>query len=979
MTSQYSNYFQQQVDFYLPQAKMIIEIDGAQHLDELQKLKDKDRDDFLYKNNIITFRITARSIKNKDAKFYEVMSEIRERIISCEEIVYYKKMLDEINVNETFKIRIKYDVVIRFQLLLLSLLEKGIIKLSDDCWQFALTKEEGEIKDLFKLAYEDLIIWLENLCKLSKLKFKKPNIIINYLTNTNKKGITLDFDMYKRWTDENILDSHVIYIRNDYYDDKDYFSVSIDDAINYDIKIDGQESDIESMLFILKNIFGYDEFNEGQLSIIVNSLARIDTIGILPTGAGKSLCYQFACILQPCISFVVCPITSLIYDQKANLDEFGFTRTNLITGDYSGQEKDTILCNFKANRYLLIWISPERFQNQQFRETLKEINEKSNFAYAVIDEVHCLSEWGHDFRTSYLTLIRTIRNYCPATTLIGLTATASQYVLEDLKKELNVDIYNIKAVTNINRQELNFFVGKTNGLNKYDKLKELFSVLQKKYERNIFELSGANTDCGIIFTVNKGTRNGCIKLAEELQKDLKITVKSYYSDCKNKKLVQDEYIKNKFSLMTATKSFGMGVNKKNIRYTVHYGLPWSIEAFYQEAGRAGRDKKKECQCCIIYDPEDESSTNIINTIFNKNTDAKKIIELSHELKHDLSNLLYLSNLNNPGIDNEFEMMKWVIRTLITDCTYILKCDASHREAEVEKAIHKLSLLGFIKDYTIDGFGNDKKFHIITEKYTEQTVHTALVEYIKRYNAEFSENDTTGRFTKYIDIINDTTLKPYLRYMKTLIQWSYDNIVYSRRQSIKNMMDLCDNYKGSNEFKTYINDYFKFSDATTILDNIVHKPDDVKLWFKVFVNRVKIDEFTFTEQAINKEGAIALLASLNRYIESHKDNTGLNFIYGITCLLCERFTNSDAYERLSDAFKVIEINYSENIDYIINQTLELVKNANTSSKGQFGELLMQRYPHRAKQTYNFLGDYSSLIVALETSKNRLIKIKENIKW
>ncbi|WP_309245198.1 DEAD/DEAH box helicase [Clostridium sp. CF012] len=200
----------------------------------------------------------------------------------------------------------------------------------------------------------------------------------------------------------------------------------------YNIIQDGEDSDIPALKFLLKNIFRYDDFSHAQLPIITNTLRGKDTIGLLPTGGEKSLCYQFAALLQPCISFVVVPIKSLMYDQKENLDSKFITKTNFISSDQKAEEKNVIGKAFSKGKYFFIWISPERFQIKEFRQYLTVLNEEQTIALAVIGEVHCLSEWVHDFRTSYLNLCKTIEKYCPSTNLLGLTATASLNVLKDI-------------------------------------------------------------------------------------------------------------------------------------------------------------------------------------------------------------------------------------------------------------------------------------------------------------------------------------------------------------------------------------------------------------------------------------------------------------------------------------------------------------------------------------------------------------------
>jgi len=979
-----NEFHSQQVDFYIPQVKLVIEIDGTQHNEKLQKSKDLQRDSFLRRNGVKTIRFTAKSIKEEDLDFTNKMQNIRDIIKASPEIQEYMEELEKSDGDIHLNQRVEYDIVIRFQMLLISLLQKNIIKITEENWDFYLVNSDENTKKLFEMAYNDLLIWLEHLCNLRKLAYKKPNIIIsNTEDNNSNSSIVIDFSIYKRWTDENEFSKDIIFIRNDYYDNNDYFSVSATDPIEYKIIFEGENSDLPHLRFMLKNLFGYDDFMDGQLPIIINVLNRLDTIGILPTGTGKSLCYQFACLLQPCISFVVCPILALMYDQKNNLDEFGITRTNHITSDNNAAEKEKILQDFSKGRYLLIWVSPERFQSQKFRKSLYQINIKSKFALAVIDEVHCLSEWGHDFRTSYLTLIKTINNCCPEAKLLGMTATASQFVLEDLKNEFRVDSNSIKSLTSMNRDELNFHLVKVKEKSKYENLEMVLNTINSKYSGEVFMPKGADSICGLVFTVFKNGKKGCQTISQNLSSSLNINTKAYHGDLGPlKKAVQREYKDNQFTLLVATKAFGMGINKKNIRYTVHYGLPWSIESFYQEAGRAGRDKdksKQQSDCYIVYEAE-TCKKKFVDGIFALKTDMKELGKIIKYLRNDLNDIMLLWKRGNNGIDRDLETMRKIMNDLHISKSNIIKCGEKFRKPEVEKAIYKLSVLGMIDDWTIEDWGDKEAvFKVSQNKYTEETVYNALLKYIKRFDPTFSETDTTGRYEVYINILNDESLKNHTRYMKLLIKWSYDNIVYNRRQTIKNMMYLCDTYTDSNSFKEYIDNYFRFSETTIFLDNIAYKPDNHDTWFDVFYNDEKINEYQTQMIPITQEGSRALQASLQRYLESYRYNTGLNFVSGIVGLLCNKFSNKGDLDRLSDAFNVIENYNTEKKDDIIERTLDVLKNASTESRNIFGNFLMKRYPEKAKQAYKALQDESSLKVSLKQSKQRLQKFKGIIKW
>ncbi|WMJ22923.1 RecQ family ATP-dependent DNA helicase [Paludicola sp. MB14-C6] len=968
----------QQVDFYIAQAKLVIEIDGYQHNESIQKRRDNERDVFLIKNGIKIVRIPTKAIRIIDDNLQSHIKDIISALRSSVEISAYKEAYEDSNYYKQNKARIQYDMIMRFQLMLIQLLQTGKLDLSQKNWEFTFTKINKIVSKMFYLAFNDLMIWLEHLCALRKLNFKKPEILITMQTDINSKNsVNIDFSIYKRWTDENKLKPNTIYIRNDYFDEKDYYIVSTHESIKYDLIMEGVNSDKPHLDFILQNIFGYNEFNDGQEAIIVNALRKNDTIGILPTGSGKSLCYQFVSLLQPCISFAVCPILSLIYDQKDNLDDVHIDRTSYISSDLDAKQKDQIMMNYAQGKYQIIWISPERFQVQKFRDSLREINYSKNFGYAVIDEVHCMSEWGHDFRTSYLNLVKTIKEYCPATILLGLTATASQFVLKDIKNEFQIDSENVKSTSTMDRKELYFEIVNLHGNDKYDSLLNQLSLINTMHSNKVFELADKNTKCGLIFTVNKGGQNGCIEISQKLSKDLNVNVQAYHSDLKyEKKVIQEGYRENIFPLLVATKAFGMGVNKPNIRYTIHYGLPWSVEAFYQEAGRAGRDRKS-AKCFILYQPE-ICHKDILNELFSKNIKISRLVELTKYLKCDLSNIMYLWKLNNLGVERDLSVMRWIFNYLKSQDSDIVICNPNYNKSEVEKAIYKLSLLGIIGDWTIEEWGEkNAKIRVKRVKYSEKSVKNKLKEYINRYDSNFSETNTSGHYNDYLQILNDTTLPQYDKYMKLLLQWGYDEIVYSRRQSIKTMMDLCDAYTNSEDLKQFINYYFKFDDKAILLDQITYNPNDYNLWFDLFYKTKEAHNISQAKHLETMADIEKLLPTMQRYLESYRYNTGLNYVSGMLRLICDKFNDTDGFSRFSDAFNEIESYDEDSFNDIFEKTLTIGSIASDKNKDVLGEFLSNRYPDKAIQVYTSLNDNGSLLVELNNTLDRIQNLKESL--
>ncbi|MCF8283692.1 MAG: RecQ family ATP-dependent DNA helicase [Sphingobacteriales bacterium] len=328
---------------------------------------------------------------------------------------------------------------------------------------------------------------------------------------------------------------------------------------------------------VLKTYWGYDTFRNPQEAIIESVLAGHDTLALLPTGAGKSICYQVPIMAQEGIGIVISPLIALMKDQVQQLKRRGIPAIEIVSG-MSAREIDIALDNCIYGNVKFLYLSPERLQNELVQERIKRM--KVNLL--AVDEAHCISQWGYDFRPAYL-LINEIKNILPHVPILALTATATSKVVIDIQEKLQFKKPNVFQIS-FERSNLNYLV-----------LKE-----ENKYQR-LLRILAKVPGSAICYVRNR-------KHTEEYAKFLQsqgISADFYHAglDMKVRSKKQDEWILNKTNVIIATNAFGMGIDKPDVRVVVHLDLPDSLEAYYQEAGRAGRDGLKSYAVLLYQDAD----------------------------------------------------------------------------------------------------------------------------------------------------------------------------------------------------------------------------------------------------------------------------------------------------------------------------------------------------------------------------------------
>jgi len=346
--------------------------------------------------------------------------------------------------------------------------------------------------------------------------------------------------------------------------------------------------------------FGLDSFRPGQREVIESIVAGNDCMCIMPTGGGKSLCYQLPSVIRPGLTIVVSPLIALMKDQVDSLGKRGIPAA-LINSTLSASEQQQRLLDVAAGKYQLVYVAPERLRNTRFLEAIRA----TPIQLLAIDEAHCISQWGHDFRPDY-TRIGQFREWLGGIQTVALTATATPRVRDDIVQVLGLKRPK-QFMSGFARPNLHF--GVVTRSSDREKDEELESFLKN------------NNGSGIIYAA---TRKRCEALVEWISQKLKLPVGAYHAGLMpdQRRAIQERFMKNQLRLIVATNAFGMGIDKPDLRFVIHFNMPGSLEAYYQEAGRAGRDGQQSV-CVMLYSFQDR---HIQEFFIDNNYPPRELIE-----------------------------------------------------------------------------------------------------------------------------------------------------------------------------------------------------------------------------------------------------------------------------------------------------------------------------------------------------------------
>lgn len=799
-----------------------VEVDGDHHRKPEQQLLDRRRDAALtragggcirlpFGNDPDTIRqITAEYVRAQATRAGFDRLRTDNSFLRDLQENWDRPLWTKITSSRWLELAVVPIAIARVQRAIVHALECGVLSLEQEQWVIAIDERDVPCG---KMAVEDLTATLTVLAQLSGRQLSLPSIQVVVRSTKEFAGSQLHFGtVATEWPDQRSVDLLIDISALQYFgqtaplpdelhhlgnpativirhadlprtDLRGMEPLAIAEAIDWVPGSDGAQDAVEQLL---RDIFRKRAFRPGQWAIISRALERGNVVGVLPTGSGKSICYQLSCLLQPCLTLVIPPLIALAADQVRGLKEAGLHRCCSISRIW-GREREAVIDEvLTQHKHQFVFVMPEGLQREGFRTKLSELARRRPrpIRTVVIDEVHCVSEWGHDFRPAYLWLGRTARELLGAEALrvIGLTGTASFDVLTDAAREVGgLKEQDLIEADQFDRQELELRITAGNtykvaGRKTHDKLPTLRSLLLDEIPR-FFGMTakefyapdaGKFLRAGIIFCPHAGLEADSQKnpftvgtVAAEVRKILEraginVPVKAYsakHTD-ETKGAIQQQFMDDQIGILVSTIAFGMGIDKSNIRFVIHYAGAKSVEAYYQEIGRAGRDRAPAFCATILSDNVEAQGDTVERWLRSKDPHLPSPASRKEE-KDDRDIQRFFQESNFPPV-KQTKRLIWEIAKLLAEGSHGQRIEVPFAFAGrikwqpgelngkiddsgkwVERELCRLSYVGLVRDYVSDY--NAKAFFVERGDFSEGAVIQNVFSYVQRYKSPAQAN------------------------------------------------------------------------------------------------------------------------------------------------------------------------------------------------------------------------------------------------
>ena len=904
-----------------------IELDGEDHDSKVRS--DASRNADLILAGIKTFRIPNKELEIGEGP----------HLLQLERALREAHPLHDVNAPTGISLSIlAASVAARFQFILARALSAGQLRLESGSWNIGIRSDLIEMA-VFQAAADDLS---EMITSLATLYIQEPiELAIQCHAHSEKTG---DQDLtVAALVMESPISVNLLHLADDYVFCPAWAPVSFATDVhkvatrtrllcNEDHRIN------VALSFFLQNLFRKRAFRELQVDAVKNALKGQDTVTLLPTGAGKSIIYQLAGLLQTGLTIVVDPIVALIEDQIQGLARVGIDKAGAPpSGLNRTDERQKWLRAVERGDFQFILMSPERLQMTETREALRALAEVTFINLAVIDEAHCVSDWGHNFRFSYLNLADNLRKYCMAPdgsgpTLLALTGTASRSVLRELLTELKIGKDNSDALIrplNFDRNELKFHITKVaSGGDTSAILRGILNGLPAKFNvppGEFFLPAGSRTNSGVVFTpfVN-GRSHGLFAVKSAIKNALNVPVTAYSGSApkgvnalawdSEKRANAQSFKDNASPVLVATKAFGMGIDKPNIRWTVHMGVPSSMEAFYQEAGRAGRDKRL-AYCSLIFSEVDPEATDKALSGQGTLDELRQAAKSFKNNNDDISRALFFHLNAYSGVEEEIQEVADVL-LLIGDLNVRKNVEVPfNRETRpsVERAILRLIKSGIVDDLEVN-YGSGY-FTLQVPSFDFDSARRQIEQYIS--DAQPARLKTIIQELDQVETV-DLIQQP-ARLCELMINFTYDVIERSRRRMLYEAILLGRNYSQDSEIRQYLLDYLQEGlGAEQIAQLAEQKEIDFDAWIALF------------EQISTPLDAGEIRGIIIRLLETFPDHPGMLAARGIAEALVGRPDEILVRDSLLASLDSGHSRYSCSREQITSFLFSLVELAHTKS-------------------------------------------------